>query len=276
LRGGSTPSLQVAALAADYHGEDVVPQAGTPEGQALLRRYADEVGGVAGRGAQLVLIPENVVSVHDADAEAFEALFREAARANAVDVVVGAGRFTAGGNRNLAYVFPADGGEPRQYAKRHLVPGLERMFTPGDGRRLIDAAPVRWGVAICKDFDFPALSRGYGSERVGLMLAPAWDFVDDAWLHGRMAVLRGVENGFALLRSARDGLLTLSDDRGRVLASATSASAPMASIVAMAPTVHRPTLYTRVGDAFSVACGAAFVLLSAWLAIESLNRRRSK
>jgi apolipoprotein N-acyltransferase len=33
-----------------------------------------------------------------------------------------------------------------------------------------------------------------------------------------MAVLRAVENGFALARSARNGLLTLSDNRGRILA----------------------------------------------------------
>ena len=33
----------------------------------------------------------------------------------------------------------------------------------------------------------------------------------------RMGVLRAVENGFALARSARNGLLTLSDNRGRIM-----------------------------------------------------------
>jgi apolipoprotein N-acyltransferase len=51
-----------------------------------------------------------------------------------------------------------------------------------------------------------------------LLLVPTWDFNLDRWLHARMAVLRAVENGFALARSARNGLFTLSDNRGRILA----------------------------------------------------------
>jgi len=42
--------------------------------------------------------------------------------------------------------------------------------------------------------------------------------LDDAWMHARQAILRGVENGFAVVRVASHGLATVSDDRGRVLA----------------------------------------------------------
>ncbi|HJU38335.1 MAG TPA: hypothetical protein VJ724_02090, partial [Tahibacter sp.] len=87
----------------------------------------------------------------------------------------------------------------------------------------------------------------------------------DAWMHSRMAMLRGVENGYAMLRAARDGLLTVSDDRGRVLASVASASAPLAMLVAAAPTVHRPTWYARFGDAFSYAAIALLAALAALL-----------
>ncbi len=47
------------------------------------------------------------------------------------------------------------------------------------------------------------------------MLVPAWDFRRDGRLHARMAVVRGVENGFALARSAAMGRLTVSDSHGR-------------------------------------------------------------
>lgn len=267
------PSLKVAALAIDDPGPKLVPKATTPEGEALLARYVDAVAATARQGAKIVLIPENVVTIEDGDEAAFETRFREAAKANAVDIVVGAGRYTAGPNWNLAYVFKADGGEAQKYTKRHLVPGFERQFTPGEGEPFVsDAASGRWGVSICKDLDFPEYQRTYGAAGVGLLVVPAWDFVQDAWLHNRTAVLRGVENGFAMLRTARNGLLTVTDDRGRVLASVASASAPVASLVANAPTTYRPTLYTRIGDTFSYVAMAAFLLLLAWLFVDGRKR----
>jgi predicted amidohydrolase len=51
---------------------------------------------------------------------------------------------------------------------------------------------------ICNDIDFPLLSRQYANDGAGLTLVPAWDFVTDGWLHGRMAILRCVESGFSI------------------------------------------------------------------------------
>jgi hypothetical protein len=51
---------------------------------------------------------------------------------------------------------------------------------------------------------FPALSRQYGKAGVGLLPVPALDF-DDGWLHSRMALLRGVENGMPMARVGSQG-----------------------------------------------------------------------
>ncbi len=99
--------------------------------------------------------------------------------------------------------------------------------------------------------DFPALSRRYGAERAGLLLVPAWDFTVDGWLHSRMAVLRGVENGFTIVRCAKQGILTISDNRGRIVAEQNAATVPLASLLALAPVGHDDTLYTRFGDWFA-------------------------
>jgi len=112
-------------------------------------------------------------------------------------------------------------------------------------------AGAPWGVAICKDLDFPALGRRYASLGVGLMLVPAWDFVADAWYHERMAAVRAVESGFALARSARQGLLTLRDDRGRLLAVTRSDAAPVATVTGMVKVRHDATVYARSGDWFA-------------------------
>jgi apolipoprotein N-acyltransferase len=104
---------------------------------------------------------------------------------------------------------------------------------------------------ICKDMDFPRLSRQYSQDGVGLLLVPAWDFVDDGWLHGRMAVLRGVESGFSIARSAKLGLLTATDDRGRILADRNTLAVPFATVIATIPVRHDATIYSRFGDWFA-------------------------
>ena len=57
------------------------------------------------------------------------------------------------------------------------------------------------------------------------MLVPAWDFRVDGFWHGHIAVMRAVEDGFSLVRSARNGLITVADDRGRIVAETASHSA---------------------------------------------------
>lgn len=79
------------------------------------------------------------------------------------------------------------------------------------------------------------LSREYGLAGVGVMLVPAWDFTLDRLWRGHMAVMRGVESGFSVVRAAKQGYLTVSDSRGRILAEATSDSAPFATLVADVP-----------------------------------------
>jgi apolipoprotein N-acyltransferase len=95
------------------------------------------------------------------------------------------------------------------------------------------------------------------------MLVPALDFGVDGWLHSRMAVLRGVESGFSVARSAAFGRLTLTDDRGRVLGETSADSAPFAALVAPIPVRHDPTLFDRFGSWFAWLDLAALACLLA-------------
>jgi apolipoprotein N-acyltransferase len=63
---------------------------------------------------------------------------------------------------------------------------------------------------------------------VRLVLVPGWDSGRDAWEHSRVAVLRGVEGGYSIVRAARDGFLTISDSYGRVLEQQRSSERPYA------------------------------------------------
>src|SRR5436309_2091225 len=92
------------------------------------------------------------------------------------------------------------------------------------------------------------------------MVVPAWDFHADGWLHSRMAVMRGVESGFGMVRSAREGLMTISDSRGRVLVEKAS-DAGFAELMGVAMVEHESTLYVRWGDWIAWSCLGGLALL---------------
>jgi apolipoprotein N-acyltransferase len=262
--GGPGERLRVAMLAGDDY--DFTAADWRPTWEA----YAGETANAAHAGARILVLPEKIVTLVEGEApDAIEQLASAARQYNAA-IVVGAVAQEGGRSFNRAYLITANGAQA--YDKHHMIPGYESHLTPGTSILFQDIGGVRVGVAICKDFDFPALIRRYGHEHVALMLAPAWDFERDAWLHSRMAVLRGVENGFTLVRSARNGVMTVSDPYGRVLADAPSGMNVSRLGGAIATPRHVPTLYTRIGDAFGWASAALALLLIGWAI---LARRRA-
>jgi apolipoprotein N-acyltransferase len=78
-----------------------------------------------------------------------------------------------------------------------------------------------------------------------------------------MAILRGVENGFAIVRAANRGLVTVSDAQGRVIARNSYQPRGVYSVVADVPLGPGPTLYTRIGDVFAWLAIAVTLLLAA-------------
>ena len=171
-------------------------------------------------------------------------------------------RGDAKGERNMAVAY-GDGSAPRSYIKQHLIPGFEDRYRAGRGTTLLSGDP-RTGLVVCKDMDFTATGRDYALQATQLLLVPAWDFDVDGWLHARMGVLRGVEGGFAVARVARDGQLTLSDDRGRVIvATSSKGTSGVASAMGDLPIRTTRTWYPRLGEWFAwVTIAAAMTLLA--------------
>jgi apolipoprotein N-acyltransferase len=228
---------------------------------ALLRDYAAQTEALAARGAQMIVLPEHVGEIVDPQTANVDALFQALADRTRVTVVVGVSHVTAGAAFNQARVYAPDVAE-QSYDKHHMLPPFESMFTPGKTILLLDEPRGKWGVEICKDMDFTALSRAYGNAGAGLVLAPAWDFQLDWISHGHVAIMRGVEDGFGIARAGRGGSLLVTDNRGRILAETRSNSAPFATLIADVPAIHDITLYLLWGDWFAwFALGAlAFTL----------------
>ena len=224
----------------------------------LLREYADEIRRVTPAGTQVVVLPEKIGRISETALAEVDSLYSSAASATGAAIVLGLVRKTPSGAFNSSRLYSADGKLEANYDKHHLLPGVEPE-KPGDKRVVLDEPSGRWGLQICKDMDFPKLSREYAAEGANLLLVPAWDFNLDRWLHARMAVLRAVENGFALARSARNGLLTLSDNRGRILAERETVPDRFVSITGTVNVSREQTFYARTGDWFAWLCVAVFV-----------------
>lgn len=163
------------------------------------------------------------------------------------------------GRLNIAALY--EGTNTRLYLKKRMVPGLEAEYRPGHAELITRISGQTAGITICKDMDFASDLRLYG--KLGLMLVPAWDFDRDRYLHGRMAVVRGVENGFSLARSASQGLMTLSDAHGRIIAEKATLNGP-SMLIGDLPAGKGHTLYSRIGDVFAQA------ILILWLSLLAL------
>ena len=172
--------------------------------------------------------------------------------------------------RNQERLYSPGGELIATYNKHHMLPPFESQFTPDTKRTVLDQPSGKWGVEICKDMDFSRLSREYSQDGIGMMIVSASDFVSDGWLHGRMAVLRGVEGGFSVARSANLGILTATDDRGRLIAEQdTIMGPPFVTSIADVPVHHDATVFSRFGDWFAWLCMALFLMAL-------LSSRRSK
>lgn len=236
---------------------------GLPVGQRALASYVERVRQLARRGATVVVLPEVTFTVEDDRMVDLLRPLDQVAAEQSVQLVVGVGQQGPSDRANLALVFGGKDGQPARYRKQHLVPVLEDQYRPGQQLLFLGEGEDRRGVLICKDLDFPQLARAYRRGGARMLLAPAWDFDSDGWLHSRMAVVRGVESGLTLARIARGGLATISDAYGRVIAEADTAQG--VSLDAVVPMPEVKTAYGRFGDWFAWCCvmmTAALVILA--------------
>lgn len=241
--------VSVGLVAADHSGEDAVASAGAPTMQRL-RAYAREAGALAGQGAAVIVLPEKLGLVTPATVGATDALFQDVSDRTGTTIVVGVVEVVAGRRFNRAR-FYAPHSPVVTYDKQHLLPQFESGLEPGRSTTLLPHGATSWGVEICKDLDFVQPARTYGAAGVGLLLVPAWDFQLDRRWHGHIARMRGVENGFAVARSSREGNLTVSDRHGRIVAEARSDHSTFTTLLATVPTAHERTVYCRLGDTFA-------------------------
>ena len=219
-------------------------------------RYAAAIGELAGEGAKLILLPEKIEVLDEEPAgkrrlEWISAL----ARQHRIYLGGGVGIRKDRDLYNRFWLFAPSGEMISVYDKQRPVPGIEREFTAGVRNGIQKIEGTTYGIAICKDMHFASLARSYKRDGADVMLVPAWDFDRDDWMTARMTAMRGVESGFTVIRASRQGMLTVSDRTGRILAEKRSGGLPGVSLIASAPLTHASaTPYARLGDLVGYCC----------------------
>jgi apolipoprotein N-acyltransferase len=254
----SDQAVRVGLIVSDAPQDIFVADEGAPT-TALLTRYASGVEKLAEQGAKVIVLPEKLGVVVDPDTQTIDASLQSLADKHRVEIVTGLIHVTPTVKWNEARIYTPGAGIG-SYHKEHLLPPFESIFARGTALTVVNQDSGKWGVAICKDMDFAQPSRDYGHAGVGLLLVPAWDFDSDRWWHGHMAIMRGVESGFSIARSAKRGLLTVSDAHGRILAEARSDSGTFPTLLVDAPARHVGTAYVLFGDWFAWVA----IAMAAW------------
>ena len=132
----------------------------TPEESITLSEQA--IGQASIKGARIICFPECFVPgyrgmgkrVPPPDPEflghAWSVIAKAAAKAN-ITVVLGTERFVVGALVATALVINQDGSIAGFQDKVQIDPSEEATYTPGSGRRVFQAGPLTFGVAICHE-----------------------------------------------------------------------------------------------------------------------------
>lgn len=280
----ATPAAQQTIKVGLLDTDSVTFAGQAPAMRQLVDRYAAHAESLARQGAQIVLMPEKTGLLLDYDAPTIDPILQSVADRTGATLVIGVQHVTPHGSFNEARIYTPS--RPiTTYHKQHMLPPFESDLTPGTSLTLLDHPALPIGVAICKDMDFIHPALDYGRSGIALLLDPAWDFtLDRAW-HGHIAIMRGVEGGYAIAHTAKHGFLTVTDDRGRILgevrtstgqpgpSNAGPTTAAFASLLVDIPLRHDPTVFDRFGAWFPWF--AALLLLAALAQFFTAPRRQS-
>jgi len=236
-----------------------------PAALRIIDAYTEQIDKLSGKHVQLIVLPENISMISREWRDQAEARLAAAADATGATIIGGFNMYVDGARRNVAWAFAPRRQVPIIYEKRQLAPGFESsVFTPGSGPRVL---PDGIGLEICFDMNFQRMiRRDQTVMRPRLLAVPASEIgthgdwsnpatAADAWFHARDAVLRSVENGVPMARSAIHGLLTLNDRYGHIVAE-TRTNGEFTTLIGnlRLETLGGTTPYDRFGDAFGWFC----------------------
>jgi apolipoprotein N-acyltransferase len=145
------------------------------------------------------------------------------------------------------------------YHKHQPVPG-EPTTKGTEPLKVFEHNGTKIGGAICYDYDFPYLAKGFGTLNADIVALPSSDWRGIDPLHSRMAAFRAVEQGHSILRSTRFGLSAAITPYGEMVSQLSSFDKNDKIMIAHLPAKGITTVYAVIGDLFIYLC-MGFVLV---------------
>jgi apolipoprotein N-acyltransferase len=254
-----------------------------------LSRYRTLTESAAVHRPDLVIWPETATPFFFQERGPRRDAVRELAERNGIHLLFGSPAFlrTSGGallELNRAYLVSPSGTELGSYDKIQLVPFGEYVpyasifffvnriveavgtVVPGVTPTVFRLPTAQFGVAICYEDVFPALSRRF--------IHGGGDFLvnvtNDAWYgptsapeqHLAHATFRAVENRVPLVRAANTGFSAIIDPDGRI-----RWQGPLFETLEHVDDIAWPgvqTFYTRFGDVFAWTCALVSAAAIGW------------
>ena len=238
----SSETVQIAAIQANISSKE---KWGSDSQKSMLETFISLSKEAAADGARVILWSETALPYEIDDRPWMMSALRSLAEETGADLYVGA--FYRDENDrlyNAMFLFRPDGTVGSDlYFKRRLVPfgefvpwrplfeaiypplsqtsALSEDLYPGDDATVFHTDSGDFGVLLCFDSIYEELTRASingGAEAILLSTNDSW-FGDSAavWEHNRHAVLRAVESGRCVVRSANTGVSSVITDTGKII-----------------------------------------------------------
>jgi apolipoprotein N-acyltransferase len=203
----------------------------------------------AALGARLVAWNECATLVDPAREDALVERGRAVAARLGIDLVLAYGAYPeSGGLIDNKFVFITSEGKVAQvYRKHHPVPG-EPSMEGHEQIGIIDRPYGRVAGAICYDYDFPALAAQQGRLGADIAIVPSSDWEGINPSHGLISRMRGIENGFSIMRPTRWAASAVFDQMGRPRGWMSAAESDRGILVSDIPSERMHTPYSALGD----------------------------
>ena len=266
-----------------------------------LETYEELTLSAAGDGAELAVWPETAIPVRLEKGSYFTNRIERLCAESKIPILVGAFYYDDdSGLANATFlVDPESGLGDEHYTKRRLVPFGE--FVPwrdlimtvvpplseltiigddlaaGNSSAIMETEFGNIGSIICFDSIYETLARTSAADGAELLCVSTNDswFGDSAavYEHNAHSVLRAVENGRYVVRSANTGISSIISPTGEIVAELE----PLVggSVCGTVTMISETTLYTRIGDVIVILAYAAVAASIAASTVISRRRKRN-
>jgi apolipoprotein N-acyltransferase len=158
------------------------------------------------------------------------------------------------------------------YHKHQPVPG-EPSVKGKEILQVMHIAGTKIGGAICYDYDFPYIARGFGKLNADIVAVPSSDWRGIDPLHSRMAAFRAIEQGHSIIRSTRFGLSAAITPYGEIISQMSSFDKNDRIMMAYLPAKGVKTFYADIGDAFIYLCMGFIIVFFITISIQKTNHQ---